>query len=337
MSHPANARLDQWIAKADAEDVLEPDLPIIDPHHHLWDLRPFQIEPFSQFQAKVYLCEDMMQEIAASGHNIRKTVFAECLAFYRASGPEALRPVGETEFAHGMGAMSRSGIYGETELCAGIFSAADLRLGKQVEPVLKAHINASANFRGIRSIFPSNLNDDFMAGYKLLAKYNLSFDHYTYDSDRLPLLAKLAAAVPDVTIIVNHLGGKVDAEQSKAEADRWRANIDAIAKYQNVVMKVGGAQQRVGEFKPSFHIDHAAQPIHSEALCAQLFDYYAHAINAFGPERAMFESNFPVDKEGISYRSVWNAFKLIAAKLGMSEADKAMVFHDTAARVYRLT
>ncbi len=337
MTHPENARLASWLAQEAPEPVLEPDLPIVDPHHHLWDLRSATTEPFLSFEQKVYLCDEISDDIVKSGHHIVQTVFAQCAAFYRADGPEAMRCVGETEFVHGVAAMSRSGLYGPARLCTGIFSAADLRAGTDVDTVIRAHLAASPYFRGIRSAVPRNFEGAFLEGYSILAKHHLSLDHYSPDCERLRDLARLAEAQPDVTIIVNHLGGRVDPHADANEFSKWRACIDAIAPCRNVVIKLGGAQQRVGPWEPPFHMHKRAQPIGSEELSELLFRWYAHALDAFGAERCMFESNFPVDKECVSYRTLWNAFKSIAAKAGLSAAEKAHAFSGTAARVYRLT
>ena len=336
MTHPQNARLDNWLAQETPEEVLERDLPIVDPHHHLWELRKATTEPFTSFEQKVYLCDEITDDIVKSGHNVAQTVFAQCVAFYRADGPEAYRCVGETEFVHGIAAMSRSGLYGPTRLCTGIFSAADLRAGKDVEPVIRAHLAASPNFRGIRSAVPRDFQGAFLEGYSILAKHGLSLDHYSPDCERLHTLAQLADAQPDVTIIVNHLGGKVDPDATPDEFAKWRACIDTVAEHRNVVIKLGGAQQRVGHWEPPFHMHKRATPIGSEELAELVYRWYEHALAAFGPERCLFESNFPVDKECVSYRTLWNTFKRIAAKAGLSETEKAHVFSGTAARVYRL-
>lgn len=336
MSYAANQPIEQWLSRETPEDVLEPDLPIIDAHHHLWDIRTFTIEPYASFEQKVYLCQEIVDDIRTSGHDVRQTVFAQCGAFYRADGPEPMRCVGETEFVHGIFAMSNSGIYGDTRLCTGIFGSADLRLGADVEPVLQAHLAASPNFRGIRTAFPSDLNDTFLQGYAVLARLGLSFDNWSPDFDRLPTLARLAAANTDVTVIVNHLGGRIDPNASPDEVARWRAGIDAVARCRNTVLKCGGAQMRVGPWEPSFHMHQREAPLGSEALCELLFPYYQYAIEAFGPQRCMFESNFPVDRECVSYRTLWNLFKRIAARLGLSASEKADIFAGTAARAYRL-
>ena len=337
MNYPENEALERWLSQETAETVLEPELPIIDPHHHLWDIRSATMEPHASFQQKVYLCEEITNDIQAAGHNIVQTVFAQCGAFYRADGPDAMKCVGETEFVQGIAAMSRSGIYGTTRLCTGIFGTVDLRLGAGVKPVIQAHLAASPNFRGIRSAFPKALGDEFLQGYAVLDEYNLSFDNYSPDFERLPALAKLAKTYPDVPVIVNHLGGKIDPEADSATMVSWQKCIDAIAACPNAVMKVGGAQQRVGSWEPPFHMHQRREPISSEELCELLYPYYLYAIEAFGPERCMFESNFPVDKECVSYRTLWNTFKRIVAKAGLSEHEKTAMFSGTAARAYRLS
>jgi len=337
MNYPENEALERWLSQETAETVLEPELPIIDPHHHLWDIRSATMEPLASFQQKVYLCEEITNDIQAAGHNIVQTVFAQCGAFYRADGPDEMKCVGETEFVHGIAAMSRSGIYGTTRLCTGIFGTVDLRFGTGAKPIIQAHIAASPNFRGIRSAFPKALGDEFLQGYAALDEYHLSFDNYSPDFERLPALAKLAKTYPDVPVIVNHLGGRIDPEADSATMVSWQKCIDAIAACPNAVMKVGGAQQRVGSWEPPFHIHQRREPIGSEELCELLYPYYIYAIEAFGPERCMFESNFPVDKECVSYRTLWNTFKRIVAKAGLSEHEKTAMFSGTAARVYRLS
>ena len=336
MGYAANSAIEDWLANAAPEPVLEPELPIVDPHHHLWDIRSFTTEPHASFEQKVYLCQEIVDDIQASGHNVLQTVFAQCGAFYRAEGPEAMKCVGETEFVHGIYAMSNSGIYGPTRLCTGIFASADLRLGAEVEPVLKAHMAASANFKGIRTAFPADLNAAFMTGYSMLARHGLSFDNWSPNFDRLPTLARLADANTDVTVIVNHLGGRIDPDCTQEELARWRTGIDAVARCRNTVMKCGGGQMRVGDWEPPYHMHRRSTPMTSEELCERLLPFYAYVIEAFGPDRCMFESNFPVDKECVSYRTLWNLFKRISARLGLSATEKAALFSGTASRVYRL-
>lgn len=334
MSIRENADIENWIAQETPEEVLEPDLPIIDPHHHLWDLRPHNGMGFRQ---EVYLCEEISGDITASGHNIAQTVFAQCGAFYRGDGPEDMRCVGETEFVHGIAAMSRSGLYGPTRLCTGIFSTADLRVGGDVARVLEAHLAASEYFRGVRTAFPSDLNNNFLEGFAQLEKYNLSYDNWSPDFSRLPKLAELANKFPAVTVIVNHLGGRIDPNADDAEVAAWQAAIDSVAACSNTVMKLGGAQMRVGDWEPPYHMHQTPVPWSSDKIMGALLPRYQYALEAFGPERCMFESNFPVDKDCVSYRTLWNFFKKMAQQLGLSDAEKTAVFSGTAARAYRLT
>ena len=332
-----NQDIENWLANETAEPVLEPELPIIDPHHHLWDIRNAPGEPHRSFRQKVYLCEEITTDINASGHNVVQTVFAQCGAFYRSDGPEEMQPVGETEFVHGIAAMSRSGIYGPSRLCTGIFSTADLRLGNAAKPVLEAHLNASEYFRGIRSAFPHDLNETFLEGFALLEAMGLSYDNWSPDYRRLPRLAELAQRFPGVTVIVNHLGGQIDPSASDEEVAVWKAGIDAVAACPNTVMKLGGAQMRVGDWEPPYHMHQTGAPMSSDGFLSTLLPWYQYALEAFGPDRCMFESNFPVDRECISYRTLWNLFKKMAAELGLSDAEKTAVFSGTAAGAYRLT
>ena len=333
MSVAENADIENWIAKETPETAIEPELPIIDPHHHLWDLRKNNQMGFRQ---EVYLCEEISRDISDSGHNVVQTVFAQCGAFYRADGPEEMQCIGETEFVNGIAAMSRSGLYGSPRLCTGIFSTADLRLGADVEAVLEAHLQASSNFRGIRSAFPSDLNDTFLQGFALLERYDLSYDNWSPDFSRLPRLADLANKCPGVTVIVNHLGGRIDPEASEEEIQAWQKAIDSVAACSNTVMKLGGAQMRVGDWEPAYHMHVADSPWSSDRFLDTLFSRYQYAIEAFGPERCMFESNFPVDKDCISYGTLWNLFKKMANRLGLSDAEKKAMFSGTAAKAYRL-
>ncbi len=334
MSIRENADIENWIASETPEEVLEPDLPIIDPHHHLWDLR--RVNHGMGFRQAVYLCEEISRDIADSGHNVVQTVFAQCGAFYRADGPEHLRCIGETEFVNGIAAMSRSGLYGPARLCTGMFSTADLRLGAGAEAVLEAHLQASPNFRGIRSAFPADLGDNFLTGFALLDKYDFSYDNWSPDFTRLPRLGDLANKFPGVTVIVNHLGGRIDPNADEDEVKAWKMAIDAVAACPNTVMKLGGAQMRVGDWEPPYHMHQTETPWSSDKFLETLLPRYQYALEAFGPERCMFESNFPVDKDCISYRTLWNFFKRIANQLGLSDTEKTAVFSGTAAKAYRL-
>ena len=324
MTHPDNDEKVRWLARETPETVLDPELPIIDPHHHLWKVP----SPWG-----TYVLEDLWAD-TGSGHNVEQTVFIDARSGYRQDGPEHLKPIGESAFIATVAEQSAQAP-GKATIGA-IISHAHMKLGAAVEEVLVGHLEAGRGlFRGIRSSF--DLDDArFIESFDVLARLDLTFDNFSFDYTRLPDLAKLADAYPSVPIIVNHLGGKIDPDASPDEFANWRQCIDAAARCPNVVLKVGGAQQAAGSWEPPFHMHRREQPIGSEELCELLYRYYIHAIEAFGPDRCMFESNFPVDKECVSYRTLWNAFKRIASRAGLSESEKMSIFGGTAARVYRV-
>ena len=326
-----------WLAQVN-EAVLEPGLPFCDPHHHLWD------HPTSR-----YLLDELLLD-TGSGHNVMSTVFVECASMYRADGPESMKCVGETEFVNGVAAMTASGRYGPIRVAAGIVSLADLTLGARVGEVLDAHMAVGRRFKGIRhavgwdaadAIRNSHTNPTegllldakFREGFRELGRRGLSFDAWLYHP-QIPQLTDLARAFPDTTIILDHFGGPLGVgpyEGRRAEVfAQWKRSISELATCPNVVAKLGGIAMPINGF--GFH--KRERPATSDELVAAAGDYYRHTIDCFGPQRCMFESNFPVDKASCSYRTLWNAFKKIAS--GATAAEKAALFHDTAARVYRL-
>ena len=328
---------DDWLEQVE-EDILEPDLPICDPHHHLWD------HPESR-----YLLDELLAD-TGSGHNVVSTVFMECGSMYRADGPEPMRPVGETEFVNGIAAMSASGGYGNGRMCASIVSFADLSLGAAVGGVLDAHMAASPRFRGIRhasawdphaSIRNAHTNpkggllgeSKFREGFAELGKRGLTFDAWLYHTN-IPELTALARAFPEQPIVLDHFGGPLGigpyTGKRREIYETWKGNVAALAKCENVVAKLGGLVMPLNGF--GFH--KRAVPPSSDEVASATRDYYLHMIDCFGPERCMFESNFPVDKQSCSYQVLWNAFKKIADDF--CPADKATLFHDTATRVYRV-
>jgi predicted TIM-barrel fold metal-dependent hydrolase len=266
---------------------------------------------------------------------------------YRDDGPEELRPVGETEFARRVSEDSER--RGGT-VVAGIVGYADLRLGARVEDVLQAHVDAGGGrFRGIRHATswdadpsirrnhagsPEGLMREpvFLDGLAVLGRMGLSFDAWLYHP-QIPELTDAARAVPDVTIVLDHLGGPLGIgpyEDRDAMLPGWRAAMAELASCPNVFVKLGG----IGMPIFGFPWDRNEKPPSSEELAATWGPEIRHCIDRFGPERCMFESNFPVDKRGCSYVVLWNAFKRMAA--GASDEDKRWLFHDSAATAYRL-
>lgn len=329
---------DDWLARR-TEEILDPALPIVDPHHHLWDRPGWR-----------YMLDDLLAD-TNSGHNIVATVFVQCRAFHRADGPEAMKPVGETEFVNGVAAMSASGGYGSTKVCAGIVGHADLRLGSAVREVLEAHIRAGGGrFRGIRHITawdadPSLLNpaytpppglmhdETFRQGFACLAPLNLSFDAWLYHP-QIPDLTALARAFPGTQICLNHVGGPLGIGPYAGRRDEvfatWKQSIRDLASCPNVVVKLGGMAMRINGW--DFH--EKPEPPASSALADAWKPYVQTCVEAFGPARCMFESNFPVDKGSYGYAVFWNACKLLA--LGASATEKTDLFSGTASRFYRL-
>ena len=332
-----------WLALT-KEEALEPDLPICDPHHHFWDFRTERI-PHQR-----YLLHELADDVN-SGHNVRSTVFVEARAMYRSSGPDEMRPVGEVEFVQGLAAASESGLYGPARAAASIVGNANLNLGDAVEPVLEALQAASPNrFRGIRHSvtwdphpeievtsahrMPGQLaSDDFRAGARVLARMGLSLEGWMY-FPQLPELADFAKAVPDLQIILNHIGGLLRVGPYANNDDEvlatWRSGIAAVAECPNVTVKLGG----IGMPRTGFDWHEREQPIGSEELAESMAPFMHYCIEQFGPDRSMFESNFPVDKVSYSYNVMYNAFKRLSRDYSASE--RANMFHDTAARVYRV-
>lgn len=327
-----------WLEQV-VEEPLDPELPICDPHHHLWG------HPENR-----YLLDDLLADIG--GHNVVSTVFVECMSEYKKSEPEALQPVGETEFVESIAIDSLSRKGNDTaQVCAGIVSYANLLLGEEVANVLAAHQQASpTRLRGIRhacgwdpspEIRNSHTNPPgglyliprFREGLRCLEKLGLTFDAWLYFT-QIPELTALARAVPGVTIIMDHVGGPLGIGPYAGKRDevfqQWKKAVTELAECPNVVVKLGGLQMPICGFR--WHKRKA--PPTSKELATATKPFYDHCIEAFGVQRCMFESNFPVDKASCSYTVLWNAFKRFAAEFTVNE--KALLFHDNAARVYRI-
>ena len=333
----ADPRVD-WLAQY-TEEVIDPKRPIVDPHHHLWDRG-----------GQRYLIEEITSDIA-SGHNIIATVYVEARSMYRASGPEEMRVVNEVAFANGVAAMSASGGYGPAAICAGIVGHANLLLGDRVKAVLEAEIAAGQGlFRGIRhssawdaepavaSMYATRpkgllLDATYRKGFACLAPLGLTFDSWLFHP-QLNEFVDLARAFPQQRIILDHCGGPVGLGRFAGKRDEtfvaWKASILEVAKCPNVVVKLGGLAMRLLGF--DFH--ERPKPPSSEQAATAWRPYIETCIEAFGPDRCMFESNFPPDKGQCSYQVIFNAFKRLAAQY--SEAEKTALFSKTATDVYKL-
>ena len=319
------------------EKIIEPDLLICDPHHHLWDY------PDSR-----YLVDEFLGDLEG-GHRVSSTVYVECRHGWRTNGPESMRPVGETEYVERLTATGPAGA-GAARVAAGIIGFVDLALGAAAGPVLSAHLDASDRFRGIRHMSAWDANErihnaqtnpprdllqssKFREGFACLSDLGLSFDAWVYHP-QIPEVIDLARAFPDTTIVINHVGGPLGigpyANKREEVFGIWRSHVTELARCPNVCVKLGGLTMSMSGF--GWH--KRETPPTSSELAQAMEPYYRTCIELFGPQRCMFESNFPVDRVSCSYTVLWNAFKRIAKNF--SAAERAALFHDTAVRVYRL-
>ena len=321
------------------EDQIDPDRPIIDPHHHLWT---------DAFGRTPYLLADLWSD-TGSGHRIEKTVFVECRAEYRTEGPDFLKPIGETEFVARIARASREG--GGGAVIAGFVGHTDLRAGSQLREVLAAHEQAAQGlFRGIRHAGARDPHPEalsipgrgaeglyadpaFRQGVALLGELGYSYDTWHYHHQNVAF-AELAAAVPGTTLVLDHFGTPLGVGpyigQREAIFENWQRDIAAIARQPNVVAKIGGLAMPDN----GFGWDQRERPASSDELVAAQARYYHHTIACFGPSRCMFESNFPVDRRSLPYNVYWNAMKKIASRYSADE--QQAMFYGTAARVYRI-
>lgn len=329
MTSPHHKVREDWLALAQ-EDILAPEQPILDPHHHLWD------RPEGRYRA-----EELAADTGA-GHDVRATIFVQCRAGYRDHGPEELRPVGEVETV-------LDWCRDHPDHPAGLVACADLRLGQAVAPVLDALADAAnGKLRGIRNTTAfhpdpavrSNPNPPedgiltsaaFAEGARAVARAGLVLDIWAYQT-QLDDVAALARAVPELEIVVDHCGGPLGVGPHRRDDpenfDHWRAALARVADLPNTRIKIGGFG--LGVMGWTYAGD--ATPPHSEQLASDWAPWIETCLDFFGPARAMFESNFPVDKGQFSYVALWNAFKRLAAPLGPGERDA--LFWRTAARVY---
>jgi len=328
-----------FLAKQVAEEILEPELPIVDTHHHLWERAGDR-----------YLLNELLADLN-TGHNIVATVFEECRSMYRADGPPEMRPVGETEFVAGIAAISASGGYGKTRVAAGIVGYADLTLGDRVEPVLEAQLRAGGGrFSGVRHsagydadpIIGNSRPDmqphlyarpDFRAGLARLAAHELALDAWCYHPQLMDVV-ELARAVPQATIVMCHCGGVLGYGPYAGKADEvfavWKRGMTEMAACPNVNVKLGGMMMR----RAAFDYGTMPTPPSSADIAGAWGPYIETCIELFGAGRCNFESNFPVEKMGTGYAVLWNAFKRITA--GCSADEKTALYSGTAKRIYRI-
>ena len=327
-----------WL-KTWQEPILDPGLPIVDAHHHLWNRSGWP-----------YLLSDLTEDLS-NGHHIVSTIFVESRTHYRSEGLAQYWPVGEVDFAVACATENSKQLAAYPRVCEGIIAHADLRLGSMVAPVLDALDEASrGRFCGIRhstawDIEPAIANPElgtnpdlsasntFREAITLLGSRGLVYDAWVYHP-QLYQIADLAHACPDTQIVLDHAGGPVGIGRytgRRGDAFKeWRQAMRVVAACPNVAVKIGGLAMRISGY--DFHT--AAAPPHSEELARAFKPYVDVCLELFGPDRCMFESNFPVDKASYSYHVLWNAYKRLCA--GLSACEKTELFSGTATRIYRL-
>ncbi|WP_330208788.1 MULTISPECIES: amidohydrolase family protein [unclassified Pseudomonas] len=325
-----------WLARVQ-EPVVDPGRSIVDAHHHLWD-RPGQR----------YLAEDYLVDVTG-GHRVVASVYVQCRSMLSVDAAEPVQPLGEVEYANGVAAHSASGLMGSLRMCTAIVGGANLLLGDEVAPVLELMRHRAGNrFRGIRNATAWHADQRlvsnpkpappgllqapaFRRGVAHLARHGLSLDVWAYHT-QLDEVVELAKAFPELVIIVDHLGGPLGAGPYAGRRDEvfvsWASMLVRLARYPNIRMKLGGMGMRVA----GFDLDTRPDPPGSSELAQLWRPYLIHAIETFGVERCMFESNFPVDKGMFSYRVLWNAFKRVV--FDFTDDQKDRLFSGTAAEVY---
>lgn len=334
--------LSEWHAGATPVRAVEPHLPIVDPHHHL----------FGTEQETHYYCLGDLQQDLSGGHKIIGTVYVEAYqSGWRTTGPEALRPVGEVERIAGLARTPAQTPHGPCQVAAGIVSHADMTLGDTVTGVLEQQIAAAeGRLRGVRHHTatdngtvgrfiinrprPGLMRDpEYMRGVAQLKRFGLSLDAWLYHTQIDDLIA-LADASPDTTLVLNHIGGVIGVAEYRPRRAQvlafWEERLRALAQRANVYVKLGGMGMTVF----GFGFEHLARPAAAAELVQAWKPMIDLCIEIFGTHRCMFESNFPVDKQSCSYTELWNAFKLITASLSPDE--RRDLFYRTACRVYRL-
>jgi L-fuconolactonase len=322
------------------EAAIEPDLPIVDAHHHIWENLPYP--PFDP-----YTEEDLFTDMATSGHNIRATVFVDSHTSYRSDGPEQLRVVGETEYADRVATLADERGAPIEGACAAILPSANLMLGTAVGEVLDAHAAVTTRFRGIRHMtafdqdVPASagtgagvmMQPAFREGFGELARRGLIFEAWLLQS-QLSEVIDLARSFPDTIIVLNHLGGPLGigrfAEHREDAFAAWRADMAILATSTNVRVKAGGLNMGLA----GVDAIQRDTPFTSEEMAAVQRDLFLTAIDLFGPSRCMFESNASIDTYAAGYGILWNAFKRISK--GYSSDERARLFYGTAAETYRI-
>ena len=325
------------------EDPILPNIPIIDPHHHLWDVG------FGR-----YYIEELLEDINSSGHNILSTVYimsSSNTKIYSKDGLEEFKPLTEIEFATSEGKRADLIPNNKVKVNASIVGSVDLTYGNKLQPVLEKAVNISeGRLKGIRMLLASHtdprissgavksdlglmLHPNFIDGAKCIQNANLSLDFWIYHT-QLNEMEKIARSLPDLTIILNHIGGPIhlgEYEGKQAATHReWRSAMMRLSRIPNINVKLGGLGMAVNGAK--FHNNKF--PPNSVQLSDVWKPWIYETIDMFGFDRCMFESNFPVDKGSCSYGALWNAFKILAKDMSDDEINK--LFSKNAAKIYKI-
>jgi L-fuconolactonase len=317
------------------EEICEPELEIVDSHVHFWD------DPHPS-----YLLSDLISDCTL-GHRVTRTIYVEDnWRWDHSGGLPQFAPVAEvrcaTEIANAFDLQTGPDI-------AAIVGYADLRYGDEIGSVLDAMLETGkGRFVGIRHgtawdpspeipLHPYKPGPrlleraDFRRGFSQLAARDLTFDAWVFHP-QLPELAALARAFPDTSIVVNHLGGPLDigpySGQREKVLENWQRSMSELSNCPNVFVKIGGLVM------PPLAGGSGTVTFTSDEIVARWSDPIRWCVEQFSPHRCMFESNFPVDKNWISYVPLYNAYKRIVSDA--SASDKAALFAGTAASVYQL-
>lgn len=325
----------QWLTLRQ-EPILEPDLAVVDPHHHLWD-REGERYDLAARRAE-----------SRSGHRVLASLYVECLHQYRNHGPEHLLCVGETEW------WVRQVRDGEPALqpriCQGLIARSNLLLGAEVDRVLQAHADAAGpGLRGFRFCAAQDTDprlrshypcppDPFAPGaidqgLQAVARTGLPLDIWVY-FHQLPAVASWLTRHPATPIVLNHAGGPIGlgpyAGQRDAVRQQWARHLALFRDMPQVSLKFGGLAMALAGF--GWH--RRDRPASSQELAQAWQPYFETCLDVFGPGRVMFESNFPVDRAGCSQVTLWNAYKTLSAGLPMP--DRVALLQDNARRRYAL-
>lgn len=330
---------DDWLALVD-EPIIDPAREIVDPHHHLW--RHGTAE-----NPAIYEMEALGRD-TGSGHHVVQTVYIECRSYWDLEAPAHLQSVAETR---AVAQMAQSVGAGQAKI-AGIIAQTELVLHPDLlNAALDAHEDAGQGlFKGIRNSgardpephslaipgrgVPDQYGDpDFRRGAAILGTRGLTLDSWHYHHQHQEFL-DLACAVPETTMILDHFGTPLGVGRFAGKRDeifvRWQDQMAELAECPNVMAKLGGLCMPDN----GYGYMNGALPPSSDQIVADQGKWYAHMLDVFGPDRCMFESNFPVDRVSVSYQVIWNAFKKMSAHL--TEAEKDALFSGTARRVYGL-